>query len=323
MIRKIEIETFLQSMSQGISRPVMALGDDYEEYILKNENIDNNGTLVKYNCMFLNEMLAYQIALYLEIPIPESVIAKVDKELPTSQPELIFAYRFDEGTYFATKKLKEVENNLMKDYEKLIQLGKPYISRTWKNFFSNIANKEDFAKIVAFDILISNFDRYKNQGNILINNKNNIRKIYAIDHGHAFWGPIWNTEKINNLSCVSDNSEYIKQFGKCILSCLPGKVFTALEESVNLMDLNNNPFNDIVQKIKAIDENMIDEWMNNIPDEWYIDKKIEVNYYKKYILKQKEVVQYIIQYLANNDAFTNYRGGILKWNNLNEKFHTV
>ena len=61
MVREIEVATFLKNMGQGVSRPVLVIGDDFKEYILKNENIDNNGTIQKYNCMFINELLAYQI----------------------------------------------------------------------------------------------------------------------------------------------------------------------------------------------------------------------------------------------------------------------
>ena len=324
MIRKIEVETFLKSMSLGVSRPVLVIGDDYEEYILKNENIDDNGKLVKYNSMFLNEMLAYQIGIYLGIPIPESVIAKVDNEFIVNQPELLFAYRFSEGVYFATKRLKESENNLMNNYELLFNMQKPYLIGTWKSFFNNISNKEDFAKILAFDILICNFDRYRNEGNLLINNSNGIRKIYAIDHGHAFGGPIWNKDKISWLSVNTLHEKYVEMYTKNIINLLPGNIFSSLEEYIDLTDLDINPFDDIVQKIKSIDKNKVYEWMNNIPIEWYaIDKTTEIQYYENYIMHQKEVVQDIIQMLANKSAFTNYRGGLLKWNNQKEKFHTV
>ena len=314
------METFLNQLGTGISRPVLVIGDDFNEYILKNEKVDNGGTIVNYNCMFINELLAYQIGCFLDIPMPETVIAFVDGKFIESDPTIRFAYRFEKGRYFATQKLKYVENNLEENYQELIRMGKPYMKRTWKKFFNEVSNKEDISKIIAFDILIANFDRYNNEGNILIN-RTDQRKVYAIDHGHAFFGPIWNEDKKNCLNLKGSN-EYINMFTQAILKFIPGSMFNALEEYIDLSDIEYNPFAEINAKILSIDENMIELWMNDIPNEWYIDKDVQIAYYKQYLLEQKDMVQYIIQNLANRNAFTNYKGGLLKWNNQKLKSHT-
>lgn len=322
VVREIEVDTFLKAMGSGVSRPVLVLGDDFEEYILKNEKVDNNGKTVNYNCMFVNELLSYQIGCFLELPMPEAVVAIVDGEFAEDDPTIRFAYRFEKGKYFATERLKYVENNIINNYNELAMMGKPYILNKWKKFFKNIDNKEDVAKILAFDILIANFDRYNNEGNILIN-KNGGRKIYAIDHGHAFFGPFWNENKINCLNLIDVTNIYINKYSDIVISQLPGTVFNSLEENINLENTEDHSFKDIVIKIMDIDENMIESWMNNIPDEWYIDKVVQVSYYKKFILKQKEIVKDIIQNLANKKVFTKYEGGILKWTNQEENSHTV
>lgn len=321
-MREIEVDTFLKPMGTGISRPVLVLGDDFEEYILKNEKVDDNGKIVNYNCMFVNELLSYQIGCFLELPMPEAVVAIVDGEFAEDDPNIRFAYRFEKGKYFATERLKYVENNIINNYNELAMMGKPYILSAWKKFFKNIDNKEDIAKILAFDILIANFDRYNNEGNILIN-KNGGRKIYAIDHGHAFFGPCWNETKINCLNLIDVTNTYIDKYSNIVISQLPGVVFNSLEESINLENMEDHSFKDIVMKIIDIDENMIESWMNNIPNEWYIDKVVQVSYYKKFILKQKEIVKDIIQNLAIKKIFTRYEGGILKWTNQEENSHTV
>lgn len=328
-MKEIEVEAFLKPMGTGITRPALVLGDDYNEYILKSEKVDENGELKNYNCMFVNELLAFQIGVYLGVPMPEAVIAIVDKELVEGDPVIRFAYRFEKGKYFATEKLEYVENNLMENYQQLINIGKPYISKPWKKFFKDIENKDDIAKILAFDILIANFDRYGNVGNILVD-KSIVRKIYAIDHGHSFFGPIWNKEKINCLGLEKLTNNYIMDYSLAIINvmhkfgqCGAGIIFGALEEYINLEDTKDHSFQDIVFKIKSITEDMIVNWSNNIPDEWYVDKKIQVAYYSNFIMNQKFAVEHIIQVLADNKAFTNYRGGRLEWKIQNEKSHIV
>lgn len=330
MVREIEVVTFLKNMEQGVSRPVQVIGDDFKEYILKNENIDNNGTIQKYNCMFINELLAYQIGTYLEIPMPEAVIAYVDDEFSSNDPTIMFAYRFKEGKYFATRKLENIENNIVDNYEEMIRMNKPRIKMTWRNFLKNIKNKDDIAKIVAFDILIFNFDRLRNEGNILLNlEANNNRRLYAIDHGHAFGGPTMNDVKVNILRRPSISQEYIDYYSSLISDIIgkdlsgTGIIFKTLEEYINLDDLENHSFKSIVCKIEAISEEMIDKWFESIPNEWFIDRDFQIAHYKNFILKQKQLIRYIIQNMAEKNAFSNYRGGILKWEVKNKKSTTV
>lgn len=321
-MREIEVETFLDSMEMGVSRPVLILGDDQNEYILKNQKVTDNGKTVTFNCMFVNELLAYQIGCYLDVPMPEAVIAFVDELLVENDPKVRFAYKFEKGKYFATEKLKYVENNLESNYLELARMGKPYRKNAWKAFFEGIANKSDISKILAFDIFIANFDRYRNQGNILVN-REEPRMMYAIDHGHAFWGPVWDMNKMNCLNLVNATPMYISQYSMEILKYIPGVIFSALQEYVDLTDINNNPFNEIVQKIASIDESMIELWMNNIPNEWYINKDLQIAYYTNFLLKHKHVVKDVIQNLVVREVFVNYKGGVLQWNNQNQKSHTV
>jgi hypothetical protein len=296
------------------------MGDDANNYILKNQTVNENGRIVKYDCMFINEALAYQIGNFLGIPIPECAIAFVDEDFLNYNPQLRFEYRFKQGNYFASKRLNNIENNMLDNTQQLIDMGKPYIAKSWNNFFNNIQNKDDVAKIIAFDILIANFDRYENSGNILIDKCNNNRNIYAIDHGHSFWGPFWTLDKQRYLRFIP-SEEYVLNFIKIIVDSelrkgkvyILGGMFRALEQFIDLNDVEMHSFMDIVEKIESIKEEYIDEWLNNIPEEWYTDKKEQVAYYKDFILKQKNTVRYIIQSLSGRGAFTNYRGGVLKW----------
>lgn len=321
MIRKINVDAFLEQLGQGISRPVLIIGNDYEQYILKNQRADHNGNKYNFNCMFLNELLAYQIGEYLNVPMPEAVIAHLDGRLIEADPTLRFAYRFSEGSYYASKELKNVENNFMENMNNLRLMGKPYITRSWNHFFDNIVNKEDIAKILAFDLLIANFDRYGNEGNILIDNTPSGRELFAIDHGHAFWGPEWNDLKIRMLGTVECTEKYandyingiiINNVNKGFLNGL-GVIFKELERYIDLNALNNHSFQNIVLRIEMITEEHLDEWLNNVPNEWFVNKPMQIGYFKNFILKQKELIRSFIQILANRSAFTNFRGGTLEW----------
>lgn len=327
-MKEIEVEAFLKPMGAGITRPALILGDDFEEYVLKNQEVNDNGTLVNYNCMFVNELLAFQIGEYLGVPMPEVVIAMLDKLLIEGDPTIRFTYRFKEGKFFATKNIKEVENNILENYQELKRMNKPYLTKSWKKFFDNIDNKEDIAKIIAFDILIANFDRYNNEGNLLVSSEKG-RKIYAIDHGHSFFGPMWNNYKLNCLGIKEITQEYIKSFVSLILSIMreagafgSGTIFTALQGCVDLEDLDNHSFKEVVLKINSITEEMVIKWCNNIPAEWYIDKNTQIAFYSNFILKQKSIIHVIIQLLAEENAFSNYRGGELKYESI-QKENTI
>lgn len=320
-MKNIDIENFLKTMGEGVTRPALVIGDDYNEYIIKNQTVDDSGKIVKYDCMFINELLAFQIGKFLEVPMPNAVIAIVSNELVEGDPSIRFAYRFEAGKYFATEKLEQIESNILENYKILMEMNKPYMAKSWNKFFNQVSNKEDIAKILAFDLLIANFDRYINTGNILVNKEGKkIKKIYAIDHGHAFFGPIWTQDKINCLNIKEITQNYIEAYCGNILKIVrkvgafgSGTIFGALEKFLDLEDVYNHSFNDIIIKIRSITPEMIYGWCNNIPNEWYINKEVQIAYYTNFIMKQKDAVEHIIQVLAYQNAFTNYTGGVLKY----------
>ena len=172
-MKYIEVETFLNPIEKGISRPSLVLCDDGNNYILKKEGDNFNSTLI-------NEVISYKIALYLDVPVCESAIARINKDLIDFDRNIFFVNKFKEGDYFASLEEKPLVTNLLENTEELMKMGKPYISRTWNDFFKNIANKKDFAKIIAFDFLIVNFDRFNHLDNFLVskeNDKNKIREL--------------------------------------------------------------------------------------------------------------------------------------------------
>ncbi len=321
MVKRIEVDAFLSFLGEGISEPALILGSDQEKYIMKNQRILHNGERKDFNCMFLNEMLAYQIARHLDVPVPEVAIANIDSMLIENDPKITFVHRFHEGNHFASKKLSHKEDNLEKNYKEALRMGKPYIVRSWRAFFEKVTNIGDISRILAFDLLIGNFDRYNNTGNLLISNDRGSRRLYAIDHGHAFFLPTWNTQKINMLKAPTPSLEYLNWFVDMILKNNlkigaangMGEVFRSIEDNIDLTDVSDHSFQGIVDQIESIRIDNVDEWMNEIPDEWYISKTDQITYYKQFLMNQKNLVRDLIQRLALRQAFSNYRGGVLEW----------
>lgn len=326
MIQTVYLDAVIKPMGDGSTRPILVSCDDGNTYILKNERIDHNLNITNYNCMFLNEALSYLIAKFLSVPIPESVIINVDEDFMVYDPALKFSYRCKEGLYFGSRELKYVDNNLLENHRILKQMGKKYLNNSWKNFFKGLENNDDLAKIIAYDLFISNFDRYTNEGNILVTN-NDKKSIYAIDHGHAFWGASWNENKINGLNLVQANQNYIDYYLNFTHSLNGieidqkrifnfdnlGIIFDAIQNSISLQNLEMHPFKDIVFNIESITEELLDTWFSCIPSKWYIDKNFQIAIFKNYILKQKDLIRYFIQRLVDRNAFSNYLGGSLLW----------
>lgn len=317
----VEVDTFLKPLGQGVSNPVLIIASDSNKYILKTQFVEINGGRLHYNCLFFNELLTYKIARYLDVPIPPCAIVRVDKDHLNHGPELRFVYRFTEGLHFASKEIEGNENNLLDGYLNLIKMNKPYIKRSWNAFFDRIQNGSKIARIIAMDLLIANFDRFVNEGNLLVASGTNGRMVYAIDHGHAFFGPIWDTRKISELRKVN-SPNYIHYHTTQLLNLGMrtglfagfGEIFKAIEGYVDLTDPDNHSFIDVVERIESIDEPLLDSWFEEIPDEWYVDKKSQIAEHKNYILRQKDYIRFFVQHLASNRAFSNYRGGVLKWN---------
>ncbi|MCR8979458.1 HipA family kinase [Brevibacillus laterosporus] len=322
-VPRIEVNAFLKQLGQGISAPVLILGSDSNKYILKSQQVEVDGNWNEFNCMFLNEMLVYQIARYLDVPIPDVAIAHVDKEHLKHGPSLRFVHRFHEGLQFASKELEGNEANLIDGYQKLIRMGKPYIKRSWNAFFTKITNGDSVSRIIAMDLLIANFDRFGNNGNLLVASNAKGRCIYVIDHGHAFWGPVWDIEKRTILRSVNDSKVYIPKHLNTLLTVSqegdqifsgPGEIFKSIEDYVDISNPQLHSFLEVVERIEGINEHLIDGWFDCIPNEWFLSKKEQIAEHKNFLLKQRDYVRIYIEQLAYNKAFTNYRGGVLGWN---------
>lgn len=324
-LKRIEVDTFLKQLGDdkpGMSKPVLVIGSDGETYILKTQNvfIETTQKWEVWNSMFVQEALVYNIAKFLDICIPDSVIADVDVDFLQNAPSLVFKHRYTEGPHFASKLIEGVEDNLLKGYQQLKLMKKPHINRPWTNFFKKVSNPQDVPKIIAMDLLTANFDRFANDGNLLIASPNGKRSIYVIDHGHCFFNPNWDINKRSALiqapsqpTYVNDIiSEYFRLNGGSPFVGL-GIIFRALDQHINVSDPNNHSFMDVVSKIESITPDIISEWFKDIPDEWYIDKPSQIAAYNQFIMKQKDLIRILINDLFKLNAFQETTGGVLNW----------
>lgn len=326
-MKNLYVNAFLKELGSdngGQSKPVMIIADDSKTYILKNQNVydQKSQSWTIQDCMFLQELLVSKIAEYLEVPIPETAIVNVQKEHIDHATALQFVHRYSPGKHFSSEYLSEVENNLKLGYQQLMIMEKPYTKTSWKKFFNQITNPKDVAKIIAMDFLIANFDRFGNEGNLIVSNENGNRKIFAIDHGHAFYGACWIPQKIQFLSNVENSMAYIIGYIKKFVALNPqtlsglGLVFRAIEEHIDISNPSSHDFLEVVNKIEQIDQDLLDEWFSDIPDEWFVDKTTQIAYYKKFILINKNNLRNLIDILVANGAFTNTNGGKLLWRDI-------
>ncbi|MDT0109217.1 hypothetical protein QJV45_02025 [Listeria booriae] len=330
MVKKIYVDAFLKQMGQGVSQPSLIIGDDGNTYILKKGEAQG----INLDCLLFNELFCAQIASYLGVPIPEVAIATIEKELIDGDREIIFTHRFKEGDFFASDQLLEVEDNLLENFEVLFRMRKPYIKKSWTAFFDSIVNKSDLAKIIAFDLLIANFDRYDNVGNLLVSSNDDKRMIYAIDHGHAFFGPTWDLGKQRLMMQINDVQEYLNWYISSLLLHKPfmggqfklkanglGRIFQGIEQGVSLEDVNQHDFMEVVYLIESIDENLVDEWFAEIPISWFADADAQKKIYKTFILEQAQLVRHVINRLVESEIFSTYRGGDLQWKEQEQQGH--
>ncbi|PZL71736.1 hypothetical protein CI088_11680 [Enterococcus plantarum] len=309
-------DTHLSSIASqvGQSKPVKIKADNGKIYFLKNDIVQ--GT--KQNACLFQELLCAQMALSLGVPVPNFAIIELEQDFIENNPDLRFSDKFKKGLYFATEQIEDVEDNLMADHDLALQNGQPRVKRAWNSFFRNIDNKEAIPNIICFDILTHNFDRFGNDGNIMVGRDSvGKRLMFAIDHGHCFGNPFYNIGKVNLLR---ENDKPINDYIIYYLKNLRdisgtglsfGSVFQGLEQNIDLE--NGNPFIEVVTSIEAIQESEIITWLNEIPDEWVVEGQIQKNEYLNFLIRQKMNVRFIINQLALTDVFSNHRGGALDW----------
>lgn len=314
----------------GSSNPVAVLGSNGKKYILKNQTVydkTQNG-FVDENAVFMQEMLAYKFGKLLHIPVPNYAILNISSSFLRSKNnyDYLFKYHIENpGLYFGTEIIPNVENNLQKNYEYAFKSNQPKFIKSWTKYFSNVINPESYASILALDCFLLNADRVNNEGNLLVASDNNgkNRKVYAIDFGHCFWGPKWNSGKQNVMNCLinanDDGTDFTKWFvGELLMfnyNQQPalgfGKIFRAMESNIYFDD--GNPFSDIIFKIESLTDIEILDILNSIPPIWFSGSEIQKNMYYAFLKLNKNNVRKAITLMYDLGAFSNNLGGALNW----------
>ncbi|CUW19091.1 hypothetical protein KII93_04135 [Leuconostoc gelidum subsp. gasicomitatum] len=302
----------------GMSKPFLITASDDNEYILKNELIydEKNKQYINEDAVFFQELLCYQLAHFLEVPIPEVAIIEITKEYIDNAPTMTFKLRITKpGLYFATKKIDDIDDNSLEIIHVSENINKPRVKQSWRAYYSGVENDDDFAKILVFDLLTANFDRFGNTGNLLVSNVNSEKRIYAIDFGHTFFGPFYsngNTLKKRHWLSHSNSQPtiFIQDYFELLLQNSGGGVFNGLGKVFDAMQNNinfdsQNPFSDIIVKIESISDNMLIDMLNNIPDEWISNGIVQKNEYKQFIMTQKFLVKDLLNIMNQNGAFSN------------------
>ncbi|EOO23510.1 hypothetical protein ICM_05066 [Bacillus cereus BAG1X2-3] len=327
-MKQLRVEAFIRMLGSdqgGMSRPVIVLADDGQEYILKNQNVYDPriNQWVTWNSMYVHEALSWKIANHIDAPIPDCAVLEVDNIFLDAHPELRFNSRITSGKHFGSLVIENPETNLQQGFAQLQASGKPYRKNVLNNYYSNVANGHAMANIVALDMLTLNFDRFTNDGNLLVASPNGIRNIYAIDHGHCFASASWDVNRIQWLNNIGLNlqqhidwiiNQYFVVNGQRLFGSL-GEVFKAMEQHIDLTDPTCHSFQPIVNSIERITEVEIQSWLSSIPDEWFVQRLAQSNYYIDFLILHKNIVKILINILYSQGAFTNTlgAGGALEW----------
>ncbi|MCZ4356159.1 MULTISPECIES: HipA family kinase [Enterococcus] len=309
-------ETYLNDPSPqlGQSKPIKIIASNGKKYYLKTDIVDG----FHQDAVFFQELLCSLLARQLNVPVPNFAIIEIEKEFVEANGELRFSNKFKPGLYFATEEISDVEDNLVENIALAQQMGKPRIRRTWTGYFKDVVNVQDYASIITFDLFVQNFDRFTNEGNLLVGNDGlGNRKVYAIDHGHAFAGPVYNLQKIEFLQ-KNKLPNYIDFFMELLRNVGGGYSFGAVFQGIqNNIDLTTeNPFSEIIYKIENFSELQLKTILNEIPDEWVIQGVSQRNKYLEYLSRQKLLLRHIIMRMVNSNLFSNYMGGELEWKEL-------
>lgn len=222
---------FEREMGNGITNPLlMQTKDGY--YIVKINGTDH-GTKI-----LINELVCFNLALLLDIPMPQAALIQIDQEILNLNPKLQ-NLGTKPGLHFGSKLITKTQ----------VPIQAPLLNL--------VVNKEDIPSIILFDQIIYNNDRTENPGNLMIDLKQ--KKLLAVDHSHPFkLGTLWNEIELKK----------IHEEPLCLVRDFHGRNYKLLLKYVN----GRNPFNKILHKISTISQADIELCFKQIPEEWELEK---------------------------------------------------
>lgn len=301
----------------GISHPAKILASDGKEYFLKGHYAYFDHRWGRMEAALAQELFSYQLANYMDIPVTNVALIEIDESDLDVYSELTFIHHIaKKGLYLAIEAVETTDQNL-----KILLDSKnrniPQAQKKINTFFRNVQNKIDIPKIIYFDLLTANIDRYNNAGNFIFKKTSNGNYIIAIDFGFCFFGPFWNS-KVNNLLSKDFANKDPNRWKQIILkSCLCTHENYKRAPVLNLLNpyinFNVNPFAFIHSVALNLTSDKLANMLRAIPDEWLVQGDYQRNIYLNFILNQVKMMPTILEYAAMNKFFTNFTGGNLIW----------
>lgn len=330
MIETLQVEAFLNARDNGpgVTKPSIILADDGNKYFLKGNLGKFGEQLISLDASLAQEAICYKLAKILNVPTPAFVFIEITDEDLSDFPDLRFSTNIVKpGIYLG---VRSVDNLLTQELNLILNelnFKVPGAKRRLNNLASQISNKSDIPKIVYFDFLTANVDRYQNPGNILLHRSNNGKIVLSIDFGYCFFGPYWKSrdyiagfKKVDLLQKrnFSDNSWLtflISALGKNrdLKETLLFKLFDPLIDCKS----SANPFNDIYCSTKLLTPSTLTTMINSIPTSWFTEGDYQKNLYLQFLLNQVNTLPNIFDYLVSRNYFTNISGGGLFWGDKN------
>ena len=216
----------------------------------------------------VNEWVAYNIAVELEMLMPVSGVAIIDSD--TDVAGLIDDKDFGSCFYSAYIEKASILNETIMEF---------------------VSNKNVHEKIILFDHLVYNRDRYNkngNRGNLLISALRGDRRLYAIDHTHVFKNEtIWDRYCLRQGMRDNDylDKEIIKANGYELFFQSKNITRQSLKKEAEL-------FKEVVTK------ELLKRIIRSIPADWKVDAR-DLEALQEYLLYRVAYLDEMCEMIAN------------------------
>lgn len=250
-------------VGNGSTEPMRADLDDEDQthVIIKTKN-NPQGALA-----IVNELIAYELAVAVDLPIPVSGVALIDPTGMQKESNLITAEDFG-SCFYSTEICNAVILN--------------------ESVVAMIENRDAFEKILLFDHLIYNKDR--NLGNALMTTAKGPKVLYAIDHTHAF-----KNQTIWDAVCLHQGIDADDFLDEDILDGNE-EVYSMFKSGGNIT-LESLRESSIVFK-NAITSELIDETYDKIPSDWSVPNE-DLLALKEYLLYRLGHIDDMCEMISN------------------------
>lgn len=247
------VDQIVKKLTNGCTEPYLAkISTETEVFYAVIKLKDNiQGVLT-----VINELISYNLALAVDMKMPQSGIAILDESTDLGNFEIEnsnFGYCF--YSKYLGDRVTVLSYRLMK----------------------YICNKDSYEKIILFDHLVYNKDR--NKGNLLIYSDRDAKILYAIDHTHVFKNQtIWDRYCLNQGIIENDYTDtFIMEENRYEYDFFFSDKIISYDSLIAQAQI-------FKERIK---ENLLTQIFCMIPDEWIISNK-DLEALKKYLLYRTE-----------------------------------